>query len=123
MAEQVRQKLVRPLRALDLVDLGAADAAVMNLDEDLTERQRTERRLHELQDGLLHVSRVRSMGQMAAALALRDPEQRITAVTVARSNLAAAIEKPLNLEAINRLDTQLGLRDAPSARNALVATR
>jgi two-component system sensor kinase FixL len=35
---------------------------------DLTERQRTERRLHELQDGLLHVSRLRSMGQMAAAL-------------------------------------------------------
>ncbi len=36
---------------------------------DLTERQHTERRLHELQDGLLHVSRLRSMGQMAAALA------------------------------------------------------
>ena len=29
---------------------------------DLTERQQTERRLHELQDGLLHVSRVHSMG-------------------------------------------------------------
>ena len=36
---------------------------------DLTERQHTERRLHELQDGLLHVSRLRSMGEMAAALA------------------------------------------------------
>jgi two-component system, LuxR family, sensor kinase FixL len=36
---------------------------------DLTERQQTDRRLQELQDGLLHVSRLRSMGQMAAALA------------------------------------------------------
>ncbi|MEJ0019762.1 MAG: PAS domain S-box protein [Acetobacteraceae bacterium] len=45
---------------------------------DLTERQRTERRLHELQDGLLHVSRVRSMGQMAAALA-HELNQPLTA--------------------------------------------
>ena len=45
---------------------------------DLTERQQTERRLHELQDGLLHVSRVRSMGQMAAALA-HELNQPLTA--------------------------------------------
>jgi two-component system sensor kinase FixL len=45
---------------------------------DLTERQLTERRLHELQDGLLHVSRVRSMGQMAAALA-HELNQPLTA--------------------------------------------
>jgi two-component system sensor kinase FixL len=45
---------------------------------DLTERQRTERRLHELQDGLLHVSRVRSMGQMASALA-HELNQPLTA--------------------------------------------
>jgi len=45
---------------------------------DLTERQRAERRLHELQDGLLHVSRVRSMGQMAAALA-HELNQPLTA--------------------------------------------
>jgi two-component system sensor kinase FixL len=36
---------------------------------DLTERQQTEQRLQELQVGLQHVSRLRSMGQMAAALA------------------------------------------------------
>jgi two-component system sensor kinase FixL len=47
---------------------------------DLTERQQTERRLHELQDGLLHVSRVRSMGQMAAALA-HELNQPLTATT------------------------------------------
>src|SRR5579883_1912760 len=45
---------------------------------DLTERQQTERRLHELQDGLLHVSRLRSMGQMAAALA-HELNQPLTA--------------------------------------------
>ena len=45
---------------------------------DLTERQQTERRLHELQDGLLHVSRLRSMGQMASALA-HELNQPLTA--------------------------------------------
>ena len=45
---------------------------------DLTERQQAERRLHELQNGLLHVSRVRSMGQMAAALA-HELNQPLTA--------------------------------------------
>ena len=47
---------------------------------DLTERQSTERRLHELQYGLLHVSRVRSMGQMAAALA-HELNQPLTATS------------------------------------------
>jgi two-component system, LuxR family, sensor kinase FixL len=45
---------------------------------DLTERQQAERRLHELQAGLLHVSRLRSMGQMAAALA-HELNQPLTA--------------------------------------------
>ncbi len=45
---------------------------------DLTERQHTERRLHELQDGLLQVSRLRAMGQMAAALA-HEVNQPLTA--------------------------------------------
>jgi len=47
---------------------------------DLTEQQQTERRLHELQQGLLHVSRLRSMGQMAAALA-HELNQPLTATT------------------------------------------
>jgi two-component system sensor kinase FixL len=47
---------------------------------DLTERQQTERRLHELQDGLLHVSRVHSMGEMAAALA-HELNQPLTATS------------------------------------------
>ena len=45
---------------------------------DLTERQQTDRRLHELQEGLLHASRLRSMGQMAAALA-HELNQPLTA--------------------------------------------
>ena len=45
---------------------------------DLTERQRTEHRMHELQEGLLHASRLRSMGQMAAALA-HELNQPLTA--------------------------------------------
>ncbi len=45
---------------------------------DLTERQQAERRLHELQDGLLRVARVRTMGQMAAALA-HELNQPLTA--------------------------------------------
>jgi two-component system sensor kinase FixL len=47
---------------------------------DLTDRQQTERRLQELQDGLLHVSRLRSMGQMAAALA-HELNQPLTATS------------------------------------------
>jgi len=47
---------------------------------DLTERQQAERRLHELQDGLLHVARVRSMGQMAATLA-HELNQPLTATS------------------------------------------
>jgi two-component system sensor kinase FixL len=45
---------------------------------DLTERQRTEQRLQELQAGLLHASRLRSMGQMAASLA-HELNQPLTA--------------------------------------------
>ncbi|HTW70392.1 MAG TPA: PAS domain S-box protein [Acetobacteraceae bacterium] len=45
---------------------------------DLTERQQTRARMQELQDELLHVARLRSMGQMAAALA-HELNQPLTA--------------------------------------------
>jgi len=45
---------------------------------DLTERQRTDQRLQDLQTGLLHASRLRSMGQMAASLA-HELNQPLTA--------------------------------------------
>ncbi|TSD85484.1 PAS domain S-box protein [Mycobacterium sp. KBS0706] len=47
---------------------------------DLTERQKTEARLQELQSELLHVSRLSAMGQMAATLA-HELNQPLTAVT------------------------------------------
>jgi two-component system sensor kinase FixL len=47
---------------------------------DLTERQHTQARLQELQNDLLHVSRVRSMGQMAAALS-HELNQPLTATS------------------------------------------
>jgi two-component system sensor kinase FixL len=46
---------------------------------DLSERERTERRLHELQNDLIHVSRVSAMGTMASTLA-HELNQPLTAV-------------------------------------------
>jgi two-component system sensor kinase FixL len=47
---------------------------------DMTERQQNERRLHELQSELLHVSRLSEMGQMASALA-HEVSQPLTSIT------------------------------------------
>src|SRR5579859_1496943 len=69
---------------------------------DLTERQRNERRLHELQDGLLHVSRLSSMGQMAAALA-HELNQPLTATAnYARAAIRLLEAKPPNLDRIGQ---------------------
>jgi len=46
---------------------------------DLTERQESERRLHELQGELLHASRLSELGQMASALA-HEVNQPLTAM-------------------------------------------
>jgi two-component system sensor kinase FixL len=47
---------------------------------DLTERQQTEKRLHDLQSELLHVSRLSVMGQMASTLA-HELNQPLTAIS------------------------------------------
>lgn len=47
---------------------------------DMTEPQQNERRLHELQSELLHVSRLSEMGQMASALA-HEVSQPLTSIT------------------------------------------
>jgi two-component system, LuxR family, sensor kinase FixL len=72
---------------------------------DLTERQLTERRLHELQDGLLHASRVRSMGQMAAAMA-HELNQPLTATAnYVRAALRLLATREPNLERIRQAMT------------------
>ncbi len=58
---------------------------------DLTERQQTQTKLQELQENLLHVSRLRSMGQMAAALS-HELSQPLTAT----SNYLAAVVRLLD---------------------------
>jgi two-component system, LuxR family, sensor kinase FixL len=46
---------------------------------DVSERQQTEQRLHEMQDELLHVSRLGAMGELASALA-HELNQPLTAI-------------------------------------------
>lgn len=50
------------------------------LIRDISERQATERQLHELQSDLLHVSRVSAMGELASALA-HELNQPLTAIS------------------------------------------
>jgi two-component system, LuxR family, sensor kinase FixL len=60
---------------------------------DLTERQATETRLQELQVELLHVSRLRSMGQMAAALA-HELNQPLTATAMYLRGAQLLLDRP-----------------------------
>ncbi|MEZ5829643.1 MAG: PAS domain S-box protein [Dongiaceae bacterium] len=50
------------------------------LIRDISERQETERRLHEVQDDLIHVSRLSAMGELASALA-HELNQPLTAIS------------------------------------------
>ena len=59
---------------------GVEETLFTGFIRDLTERQQTLARLQELQENLLHVSRLRSMGQMAAALS-HELNQPLTAIT------------------------------------------
>ncbi|WP_374449813.1 nitrogen regulation protein NR(II) [Stella sp.] len=62
-------------------EMGAGDERrFTGFIRDLTERQRTETRLHELQQELLHVSRLSTMGAMASSLA-HELNQPLTAIT------------------------------------------
>ncbi|WP_374450447.1 PAS domain S-box protein, partial [Stella sp.] len=61
-------------------EMGAGDERrFTGFIRDLTERQRTEARLHELQQELLHVSRLSTMGAMASSLA-HELNQPLTAI-------------------------------------------
>lgn len=73
---------------------------------DITERQRTERRLQDIQAELVHVSRLSEMGQMASALAheLNQPlSANMNYVKAARRTIDG-IEAPEVIRAIDLLD-------------------
>ena len=78
---------------------------------DLTERQKTERRVQDLQAELSHASRVTAMGTLAAALA-HEPNQPLTAIAnymeAGRDLLAqeGAIDRTLLGEAMDEAATQ-----------------
>jgi two-component system sensor kinase FixL len=86
---------------------------------DLTERQRTDQRLQDLQTGLLHASRLRSMGQMAASLAheLNQPLTATANYLKAAQRLAEAPQPdlPRVLQALN-LAAQQTLRSGEIIR-------
>jgi two-component system sensor kinase FixL len=86
---------------------------------DLTDRQRTEQRLQELQAGLLHASRLRSMGQMAAALAheLNQPLTATANYVKAAQRLAGAVKPdPARIRQALSLAAQQTLRSGEIIR-------
>jgi len=87
---------------------------------DLTERQQTLARLQELQENLLHVSRLRSMGQMAAALS-HELNQPLTAIT----NYLNAAQRLLDQEApdMARVRQALSLAAAQGMRSGEIIRR
>jgi two-component system, LuxR family, sensor kinase FixL len=91
------------------LSVGEAHAADQHLFtgfvRDLTERQQTRARLQELQDELLHVARLRSMGQMAAALA-HELNQPLTAT----GNYVAAALRLLDAPALDVDNLRKALR-------------
>jgi two-component system sensor kinase FixL len=60
---------------------------------DLTERQRTEARLHDIQSELAHVSRLTAMGEMASTLA-HELNQPLTAISNYLKGIGRLIEEP-----------------------------
>ena len=87
---------------------------------DLSERQETEQRLHELQAEVLHMSRLNAMGEMAAMLAheLNQPLSAITNYLRGSTRLLAG-DKP----DLSRITTALDLAAAQSIRAGTVIRR
>ncbi|HET8996717.1 MAG TPA: PAS domain S-box protein [Acetobacteraceae bacterium] len=87
---------------------------------DLTERQQTQARLQELQNDLLHVSRLRAMGQMAAALA-HELNQPLTAT----ANYTRAAQRLLDSPApdLDRIRQALALANEQTLRSGEIIRR
>jgi two-component system sensor kinase FixL len=64
---------------------------------DLTERQRSEARLQELQTELIHISRLTAMGEMAAALA-HELNQPLSAIASYMKGSRRLLERPTEKE-------------------------
>jgi two-component system sensor kinase FixL len=77
---------------------------------DITKRQGTEQRLHELQADLLHVSRVSAMGQLASALAheLNQPLTAMVNYTKAAQRTLASADGPQIARAKELMDKAAG---------------
>src|SRR3546814_10670272 len=87
---------------------------------DLTERQQAETRLQELQNELVHVSRLTSLGEMASALAheinqplsaianyLRGSRMLLAREDVPHARLADAVERAATAALRDRKSTRL----------------
>jgi two-component system sensor kinase FixL len=87
---------------------------------DLTERQQTRARLQELQEEVLHVSRLRSMGEMAAALA-HELNQPLTA----SANYVAAAQRLIDAPQpdLARVRQALALASAQTQRSGEIIRR
>lgn len=87
---------------------------------DLTERQATQNRLQELQDNLLHTSRLRAMGQMAAALA-HELNQPLTAI----ANYTRAAQRLLDAPSpkLDRIRQALSLANEQTLRSGEIIRR
>jgi len=97
------------------ISLGEAETAhgrvFTGLVRDITERQRTERRLQDVQSELSHISRISAMDSLAAALA-HEVNQPLTAIANYMAGARDMVDKPdmesrqLVREAMSEVATQ-----------------
>ena len=88
---------------------------------DLTERQRTERRLNDLQAELSHISRISAMGSLASALA-HELNQPLTAITNYMEGARDLLDRP-DAEALTMIREALDEAAAQSLRAGQIIRR
>ncbi|MBC7522779.1 MAG: PAS domain S-box protein [Sandarakinorhabdus sp.] len=88
---------------------------------DLTERQRTERRLNDLQAELNHISRISAMGSLASALA-HELNQPLTAITNYMEGARDLLDRP-DAEALGMIREALDEAAAQALRAGQIIRR
>ena len=88
---------------------------------DLTDRQRTERRLHDLQNELNHISRISAMGSLASALA-HELNQPLTAIANYMEGARDLLASP-DAEALEMVREALDEAAAQSIRAGQIVRR